>query len=384
MPDLIAEFRLSHSMGGLLYALPIIMIAAFSYPLGILSDRIGMEASIRYGISIAFLFSLLRAFVGSFGPLVVCTGLFGIGFALCFPNLPKLVKEKFPPRYSGAATGAYTAALPLGTGLAIILTRRILPLIGTWRHVLLLMSLATVPVVLLWWIGFRPPVSRRKGLKNCLLPETSDFNEGNNRAGRLPASLLICGLLLALLNMIFYCTIGWLPTYLTERAWPAARAATATSLISFIEIPAILLIPLLVDRVGRRRLAVISSFAWMSACSAVISGAPSLAWFTIPCFGITLGGVFVLLLAIPVDLVEAKKVGRAAGIVISIGYAGALIGPPTAGYLRDLTGSFAGAFLATALIGVTAAGLSYWLPSSVPRTRANEERANSAHSPGHG
>ncbi len=75
-----------------------------------------------------------------------------------------------------------------------------------------------------------------------------------------------------------------------------------------------------------------------------------------------MGGVFSLLLSLPVELVEAKKVGRAAGAIISIGYAGALVGPPAAGYLRDLTGNFAAAFLATALVGLLAAGLSYRLP----------------------
>jgi MFS family permease len=59
------DFNLTHSMGGFLYALPILMIALFSYPLGIFSDRIGMEASIGYGATIAILSSLLRSFTTS-------------------------------------------------------------------------------------------------------------------------------------------------------------------------------------------------------------------------------------------------------------------------------------------------------------------------------
>ena len=79
-----------------------------------------------------------------------------------------------------------------------------------------------------------------------------------------------------------------------------------------------------------------------------------------------MGGVFSLLLSLPVELVETKKVGRAAGAIISIGYAGALVGPPVAGYLRDLTGNFTASFLATAFMGLGAAVLSYWLPKPVP------------------
>ncbi len=75
-----------------------------------------------------------------------------------------------------------------------------------------------------------------------------------------------------------------------------------------------------------------------------------------------MGGVFALLLSLPLELVERSKVGRTAGAIISIGYFGAVFGPPAAGYVRDTTGNFAAAFLATALIGIVAAALSYWLP----------------------
>jgi CP family cyanate transporter-like MFS transporter len=134
-------------------------------------------------------------------------------------------------------------------------------------------------------------------------------------------------------------------------------------------------IPLLSDWTGKRRLIIVLSFLSMSICSATVAANPSLSWFAIPAFGITMGGVFSLLLALPVQLVETKKVGRAAGAILSIGYAGALIGPPAAGYLRDLTGNFATAFLATALVGLAASGLSYKLPRPFPTEKQEEETA---------
>lgn len=394
LPDLIAAFSLSHSMGGLLYAIPVLMIALFSFPLGILSDRIGMEASIGYGIAIAVVASFFRTFSASFGLLVISTVVFGLGFAFCFPNLPKLVKERFPPQFSGTVTGIYTTAIPLGTGLAMVLSRPILAATGNWQNVLLVWSLCAIPAIALWWMVGRqsvrrgaqpswksvPPVMsepttepmRVEGALNrassapvlgedqaqCVLKQET----GSGWSGNLLWSIAVCGLLLALLNLIFYCTIGWLPTYLIERGWAATRAATATSFISFLEIPGMFFMPLVSEWIGRRRLMIISSFALMAICSITVALDPSLSWFTVPAFGITMGGVFSLLLSLPVQLVEARKVGRAAGAIISIGYAGALIGPPAAGYLRDLTGNFTAAFLVTAFCGLLAAGLSYALP----------------------
>ncbi len=372
------DFNLSHSMGGFLYALPIMMIALLSYPLGIFSDRIGMEASIGYGIAIAILSSLLRAFSSSFTLLVASTAAFGLGFAFCLPNLPKFVKERFPPQLSGTATGIYTTAIPFGTGFAMVFARPILALTGSWRHVLLAWSLMALPTILLWWIISRLNIKRRAQPHSESRPEGMAKKHASDNPF---ASLMICGLLLALLNLIFYCTIGWLPTYLTESGWAAAQAATATSFISFAEIPAMFFIPLLSDWTGKRRLIIVLSFLSMSICSATVAANPSLSWFTVPAFGITMGGVFSLLLALPVQLVETKKVGRAAGAIISIGYAGALIGPPAAGYLRDLTGNFAAAFLATAFVGLTAAGLSYGLPKPPPTEKQQEPAARGSYSP---
>jgi CP family cyanate transporter-like MFS transporter len=407
LPDLIVDFNLSHSMGGLLYALPILMIALFSYPLGIFSDRIGMEASIGYGAAIAIVASLLRSFTTSLDLLVVFTGIFGLGFAFCLPNLPKFVKERFPPQLSGTATGIYTTAIPFGTGLAIVFARPILAFTGSWRNVLLVWSLTALPTILLWWIVGRLSIKRRAqphseitpqgvvgqvtaepigpeasqhpslsapNLKKGALNRTFSEKMKRGSSGNLSASLVVCGLLFALLNLIFYCTIGWLPTYLTECGWAPAQASTATSFISFVEMPAMFLIPLLSDRTGKRRRIIMLSFLSMAICSAAVAANPSLSWFAIPVFGITMGGVFSLLLALPVQLAETKKVGRAAGAIISMGYAGALIGPPAAGYLRDLTGNFAAAFLATAFVGLLAAGLSYRLPKPLP-TRKQEETA---------
>ena len=408
LPDLIVDFNLSHSMAGLLYALPVLMIALFSYPLGILSDRIGMEASIGCGATIAIVSSLLRSFTTSLDLLVVFTGIFGLGFAFCFPNLPKFVKERFSPQLSGTATGIYTTAIPLGTGLAIVSARPILALVGGWRNVLLVWSLTALPTILLWWIvgrlSIKPGAQRDSGVmpqgvggqvtagpisleasqhpslsapdvkKRAARRAFSDrIQEGSS--GSLLASLMVCGFLFALLNLIFYCTMGWLPTYLTECGWTATQASTATSFISFVEMPAMFLIPLLSDRIGKRRLIIILSFVLMAIGSAAVAAHPSLSSLAIPIFGITMGGTFSLLLALPVHLAEAKQVGRVAGAIISMGYAGALIGPPAAGYLRDLTGNFATAFLAMAFVGLLAAGLSYKLPKPLPARKQEEETA---------
>lgn len=364
LPVLITDFKLSHSLGGFLYSIPILMIAVFSYPLGIVSDRIGMESAVGFGFSLAVFCSLIRVLSPNFLSLALFTALFGIGFSLCFPNLPKLVKENFPQHLAGTATGVYTAAIPLGSGLGIALTKPVLAVVGGWREVVVAWSLMALPVAVLWWAAARP-TRRRRNQSRFSSSEKSGplWSESPNRRPLL-ASVLIAGAILSLLNLIFYCTIGWLPTYLMERGWNPSLAATATSVISFVEIPAVLLYPVLSDYTGKRRFIMILSFILITCCSGTVSLFPSLSWFVSPIFGMTFGGIFALLLALPVELVERGKVGRAAGAIISTGYVGALLGPPIAGYVRDATGDFAFGFLAMAAAGLVAAVLSRLLPEN--------------------
>ena len=363
LPVLIVDLGLTHSAAGLLYSLPILMIALFSYPFGIISDHINMEVAIGCGITFAVMASFTRSLTADFIFLALSTALFGLGFAMCFPNLPKMVKENFPRHLAGTATGLYTTAIPLGAGLGIALTKPLLVATGSWQQVLMIWSLIMIPVVVLWWAVARPSLSSNATpVTRC---PKSLFVKGPLNLSFTRRSLgpvLISGLLLFFLNLVFYCTIGWLPTYLIEKGWDPTAAATATSVISFAEIPGVVLFPVLSDRIGRRRMILILSFFLIAVCSAIVSLRPSLSWFLSPFFGITFGGIFALILALPVEIVEGDKVGRAAGAILSIGYIGALLGPPLIGLLRDMTGAFGLGFLILTLAGLVAAGLSYGLP----------------------
>lgn len=371
LPILIVDFELNHFTGGFLYSLPVLMIALFSYPLGILSDRIGLEIAVGCGATVAVLSSFLRPFSSNFYVFVLATAIFGLGFAIIFPNLPKLVKENFPQHLSATATGLYTTAILLGSGLGMALTKPILAATGSWRKVLIIWSLIAIPVIVLWWVIARMSIKRKDGSGSEVLHKESlqdrtesplgDYQD-NHYPHPLVSSVVIAGLILSLLNLIFYSTIGWLPTYLTERGWDPVSAATATSVISFLEIPAVLFVPVLSDRTRRRRLIMISSFLLLAISSVAVSLSPSSIFFISPILGVTFGGIFALLLSLPVELVKKEKVGRAAGAVISVGYIGALTGAPVTGYLRDLTGGFSFGFIAMGFVGLIAAGLSYMLP----------------------
>ena len=150
LPAVIEDFQVSHSAGGFLYAVPIMMIALFTYPLGIASDRLGSAKALGLGGAIILFSSLLRVFPSNFYLLLFFTGMFGFGFSLGLPNLSKTVKEHFPTSLVGKATGVYTAAIPFGSGLGIALTKPLFAATGSWRYTVTILSLIAIPLV---WVA---------------------------------------------------------------------------------------------------------------------------------------------------------------------------------------------------------------------------------------
>ncbi|KXA96299.1 hypothetical protein AKJ37_05585 [candidate division MSBL1 archaeon SCGC-AAA259I09] len=93
LPILNKNLDISHFQGGILYAAPLLMIVLFSYLLGHWSDRLGVFRSVKFGVTLAVIFAILRTISRAYYQLLFFNLIFGFGFAWCYPNLPKIVKN---------------------------------------------------------------------------------------------------------------------------------------------------------------------------------------------------------------------------------------------------------------------------------------------------
>lgn len=82
---------------------------------------------------------------------------------------------------------------------------------------------------------------------------------------------------------------------------------------------------------------------------------------------------YITLLAVLVELMSEKEIGRAGGLLLSIGSAGGFIGPYIGGYILDVTGGLE--LLLFILIGVSiaAAVITLRLPETGPRAKIKEQ-----------
>ena len=70
------------------------------------------------------------------------------------------------------------------------------------------------------------------------------------------------------------------------------------------------------------------------------------------------------MLALPVEMVPKEQVGTASGLVLSVGYAGGVIGPLIGGRILDLTDSLSLSLVVLVGTSIAIIGTAFMLPET--------------------
>ena len=97
---------------------------AFSFPFGLLADRVGRKLVVTTGLVISLATSILLAVSAAPWQLLLIYLLFGLGLAAIGPTLMAYVADLSPPDQLGRSYGAYTLAIYTGMSLG--------PALGGW------------------------------------------------------------------------------------------------------------------------------------------------------------------------------------------------------------------------------------------------------------
>jgi cyanate permease len=144
-----------------------------------------------------------------------------------------------------------------------------------------------------------------------------------------------------------------------------SSAGLIASIVLWSYVPAYLLMPRLSYKLGLRK-----PFLWIpSAILALTSWGVTqvtitASWVLMALVGIANGTRFVTLLALPVEMIDREQVGAASGIVISIGFAGGVIGPLIGGAILDNTQSLDLSFMVLIGVSLAATFLALRLPET--------------------
>jgi EmrB/QacA subfamily drug resistance transporter len=87
---------------------------------GTLGDKFGRRGALQLGMAVFGIGSLLSAFAGSPGQLIVTRGLMGIGGAFIMPATLSIITNVFPPEERGRAIAFWAAIAGVGTAIGPI------------------------------------------------------------------------------------------------------------------------------------------------------------------------------------------------------------------------------------------------------------------------
>jgi CP family cyanate transporter-like MFS transporter len=371
------ELSLSHGQVGLLYALPLGILAAISVPSGFLADRIGIRKAGGMGAVIMAVGSFLTGTATNFMTLLVPTALFGVGFSMVFPNLPKLVSVCFSRERAGVATGIYGTGIGTGASLALTITLPvILPITHSLGGTFYIWSLPAIAAAILWWIVVKPPT---------LSGDDPKVQQGGVRHVSSHGVLKNMGLWLVVLCFFcntfhFYTWSGWTPKLMMLKGASATSAVLMTSIIQWVSIPTIFLVPWLSHKVGMRKPFIWTSGILLALASWSAMYIPfSFGWPLMVMVGLAVNSTFPMMLWLPLEMVPKESVGMASGLVLSVGYTGGLVGPLLAGYIMDATGGLHLTLIILGGVGIGWALIAFLLPETGSRARAKKLRSERVH-----
>ncbi len=353
---------------GLIFTVPVIIVAVLSVIGGVLADSIGVRKVAGTGAVLLGLGGLLRGIAPDFLTFLLFTALFAVGLGLALPNLPKVISGWFPKSAVGSASGIYVMGFPLGATLASGATPYLAEATNGWQGAFTGWGLLTLVFAAVWWIVVREP-QRRGGVASASLRLP--------RAVLLNFPLWIVAASLFVTTSIYSTEVAWFPTLLAERGASDQEAGLMVSMLSLGNMAGVFGVPILSDRLGLRR-----PFLWVfSGVSALavfllIVTPPIAAWIILPILGLAAAGPFTMGFVLPADLVDYSYLGSASGIVLSVGWLGIGYGSWLAGFLRDLSGTFYTTLIALIVSSLVVVALAFLLPETGRRTKASKDSLN--------
>lgn len=331
IPSIINEianaFHVPATNLGILTTIPLICFGLFSVTVNWLSSRIGNEMAINWALVLLFVGCVLR--VVSYSLILWGTVLIGIAIAFINVLLPAIISENLPNQI-GEMTSLYNVALSLSSAIGAYAITPIAAAHG-WKLAVNLLALIPLVTWLLWLPNLRfNHVDKEQTQKGVSM-------WGNPRAW---AMLIYFGAM----SFVFYTIVAWLPSIAENAGISHNSSSLVAGLFQLFSIPAAFLAPLMATRMKDRRPLVLGLGA-LSFIGVAMMLLPigSMTYFIIISLllGLGIAGTFAFIMtAFGLKTSNPADTSSLSGMVQSLGYFIAAIGPVIIGKLKALTGTW--------------------------------------------
>ncbi|RSN66664.1 MFS transporter [Actinomadura sp. WAC 06369] len=339
------DVSLSATGVALLTTIPTLAMGVCAPLAAVVGRRFGLHGGVMLGLGIIAVATAARGFGDSTVLQMSCAAVVGAGIAIAQTLLPAVVKMRFAGR-AGLVTGIYTAGLGLGGAVAAGVSAPLADALGSWPGALASWAVLALAGMVMWRAA--KGALALDGVADTAGPTTSGLPWRSGAAWRVTA-------LSAGNSALYYCELAWVAPLLHDDGGHSETVAGAllTGMIS-IQVVAMLAVPALLGERTDKRLGLALTTAMTAIGFAGLAAVPGTAtWVWILALGIGHGGLFTLVLTLPVVIGrDAAEAGRISAMAFFVGYACAALAPVLIGFLRDSLGDF---HLAFGLLAVLAA-----------------------------
>jgi len=353
LPLIHHDLDLSYTEVGLLTSLPTLLMGLAAVPGAFLVARTSTRMAVTVGLAILAVGALLRAVAPDAWTLFLFTVVLSLGIAIVQPALPVLVKQWFPRRI-GQATAIYSNGLIIGEIIAASLTGPILlGALGAdaWRATFIVWALPIFVLLAMWVLG-APQAPRVVGAVRTRW----QAGWGSARGWRL-------GFLLGSGSLAYFAMNAWIPDY--DKALGRPDTAAALTVLNIMQLPVSIVLTLAAHWLaGRRWPLVLSGFCCLVGVIGWLWAPASTALIWVALLGVGSSAVFLLGLALPPLLSAEHEVAGLTGIMLTLGYITAFLGPLIGGVLWDASGVPALAFAPVVVASVGQIALGGTLPQA--------------------
>ncbi|MDA5192457.1 MFS transporter [Govanella unica] len=334
LPLIRAELGIGLVAGGWLISLANMLGATVGVAAGLMADRFGQRRMLLSGLLIFALSTGLGAFAASVPLLFVSRFFEGCGFLCIVISAASLIARECQPQDRSLALTIWGCYNPIGGTLLLVAAPFVMQAVG-WRGLWLALSVLTLVTLLL--VLLARPRARPSGL----MPVAISANL--RLAAAVPGSWLI-GASFGLYTLQYIVVMSWLPSVMVEtRHMPLGTAGLLTALAVGVNIIGNLIAGWGLKQNIRHGVLIGATGALMAASAAVIfSDLPDL-WRYLGCISLSLWGGMLpgsVLASVPVLAPSPSQIGAVNGFAVQGSNIGLLLGPPIAGAIVALTGTW--------------------------------------------
>ena len=344
LPQVEAEFGMSHAWGGFLLSLSFVTMGIGALAASAAGRSVGSVRGITFTTAVLVLSGVARAAAPSASAVAAIGIPLGLATGLQTALLPVVTKERF----GQLATSVYVIGISVGSGIALAAAAPIAAATGGWRAAVLTFAAITALLAVPWLFAGRGPETRPN--------ERTTPSLWRRSAMALPIAIF------SLQSALFFGLSTWLPSAYIERGWTATNAGLLGSglLVSSV-IGSAAVAPLARSRESTGQWLIVAALAAVVASVGLVV-VPDAAWAWTTLAGTSTGTLLVLSLKLPLDLFEnARDVAALSGFMLAFGYWTGGAAPFVLGVLRDASGSFSASFAALGALSMGLLVIAVWL-----------------------